>query len=202
MMMMNLLVVASAATVPAAIPPPSPGPQSITFPRAQQHQALHWPAAPHGERLLNDRPNGRSVDLLPHLLTIDWRRLPDLAPGFQNSDGGWISADEVVCAFGHGAGAFLNATSLLNVTAAAATSCRGGGAGRDAGLLIQGVLTFSTTTLSAAVLNMGHPLQEQDWERKGSRGSHRTPSRPAEDPLDPLRIGRPTGHAPWKPRPR
>jgi hypothetical protein len=26
--------------------------------------------------------------------------------------------------------------------------------------------------------------------RKGSRGSHRTPSHPVEDPLDPLQIGK------------
>eukprot|EP01052_Picozoa_sp_SAG31_P075278 SAG31_NODE_34459_length_332_cov_1.781116_1_plen_73_part_01 len=48
---------------------------------------------------------------LPDLLSIDWKRLPDLVDaqgfeggsgGFQNSDGGWISHDSVVTAFGHG----------------------------------------------------------------------------------------------------
>eukprot|EP01043_Picozoa_sp_COSAG02_P067543 COSAG02_NODE_10896_length_1836_cov_2.047784_2_plen_78_part_00 len=32
--------------------------------------------------------------LLPHLLSIDWQRLPDLNighSGFQNSDGGWVT---------------------------------------------------------------------------------------------------------------
>ena len=70
------------------------------------------------------------------MLSIDWRRLPDLGRGFQNSDGGWVSADEVVTAFGHGpalphdpSSAFLNSASLLNVTAAAGTQCRGRGVG-------------------------------------------------------------------------
>ena len=73
---------------------------------------------------------------MPIMLSIDWRRLPDLGRGFQNSDGGWVSADEVVTAFGHGpalphdpSSAFLNSASLLNVTAAAGTQCRGRGFG-------------------------------------------------------------------------
>ena len=81
---------------------------------------------------------------LPDLLSIDWKRLPDLVDaqgyegsgGFQNSDGGWISHDSVVTAFGHGPGhagkpltEFLSSAYLLNVTAASASSCLGGHAG-------------------------------------------------------------------------
>ena len=72
--------------------------------------------------------------LLPHLLSIDWQRLPDLNighSGFQNSDGGWVTPDEVIVAFGHGHGSspFLNTAYRLNVTAAAQGKCRGSGLG-------------------------------------------------------------------------
>ena len=73
---------------------------------------------------------------LPDLVVINWQRLPDLniyGSGFQNSDGGWVSRDSVVAAFGHGYGkpshSFLNTAHILNVTAAAASSCRGAGPG-------------------------------------------------------------------------
>ena len=88
-------------------------------------------------------PAGRPTTpapLLPSMLSIDWQRLPDAQgfmgskDGFQNSDGGWVSADSVVAAFGHGHGStsessFFNTAYLLNVTAAAGTPCRGVGAG-------------------------------------------------------------------------
>ena len=51
--------------------------------------------------------------------------------GFQNSDGGWVTADSVAVAFGHGYGSpigqsiFLNSTYLRTVTAAAACRARG-----------------------------------------------------------------------------
>jgi hypothetical protein len=69
---------------------------------------------------------------LPHMLSIDWQRVPDLSigkSGFQNSDGGWVTADEVVVAFGHGHGSspFLNTAYRLNVTAAVGSACRGSG---------------------------------------------------------------------------
>jgi hypothetical protein len=76
---------------------------------------------------------------LPTLLTIDWQRLPDVPAqgrgfagskfyghGFQNSDGGWLTQDIVVTAFGHGAGTFMSNGWLINVTAALALGCRGG----------------------------------------------------------------------------
>jgi hypothetical protein len=71
---------------------------------------------------------------LPDLLSIDWQRLPDLeiyGSGFQNSDGGWVTPDSVVATFGHGHGTqpFLKTAHILNVTAAAASSCRGAGPG-------------------------------------------------------------------------
>ena len=73
---------------------------------------------------------------LPHMLSIDWQRLPDLLiskSGFQNSDGGWVSPDEAIAAFGHGHGStpFLNTAYKLNVTAAAASKCRGSGGACD-----------------------------------------------------------------------
>ena len=77
--------------------------------------------------------------VLPTLLTIDWQRLPDVPAqghgfagkafyghGFQNSDGGWLTQDTVVTAFGHGGGTFLNNGWLVNVTTALALGCRGG----------------------------------------------------------------------------
>jgi hypothetical protein len=66
--------------------------------------------------------------------------------------------------------------------------------GREAGLLTQGVpaLTFSTTIhppyIYYSLLKMGHPLQAQGCQLRGSWGSHRTPWHPVEDPLDPLQI--------------
>ena len=69
---------------------------------------------------------------LANILSIDWQRLPDLSvahSGFQNSDGGWVSSDEVIVAFGHGHGStpFLNTAYRLNVTAAVGSECRGSG---------------------------------------------------------------------------
>ena len=69
---------------------------------------------------------------MPNMLSIDWQRVPDLTignSGFQNSDGGWVTADEVVVAFGHGHGSspFLNTAYRLNVTAAVGSECRGSG---------------------------------------------------------------------------
>eukprot|EP00039_Didymoeca_costata_P022906 m.347553 g.347553 ORF g.347553 m.347553 type:complete len:465 (-) comp33266_c0_seq1:120-1514(-) len=78
------------------------------------------------------------MEQLPTLLNIDWQRLPDLLhqselglTGFQNSDGGWVNADEIVTVFGHGEGEvpFLNQSFILNVTEALTTSCRGSGSG-------------------------------------------------------------------------
>jgi hypothetical protein len=79
---------------------------------------------------------------LPTLLTLDWQRLPDVPAqgrgfaggiagskfyghGFQNSDGGWLTQDIVVTAFGHGGGTFMSSGWLINVTAALALGCRG-----------------------------------------------------------------------------
>ena len=69
------------------------------------------------------------VASLPAMVQIDWRRLvdpPRQGPaggygGWQDSDGGFVSEDEVVTAFGYTAGGvpgFLNSAQIVNLTAA------------------------------------------------------------------------------------
>jgi hypothetical protein len=118
-----------------------------------------------------------SAAALPNLLTIDWQRLPDLlhtdqlgSSGFQNSDGGWITEDSIVTAFGHGRGSwepkvvseFLNQTYLLNVTAALATPCRGRGTGCEHALWarlpdapVSGRQDVASTTINGVLYILG-----------------------------------------------
>ena len=132
--------------------------------RTMMHTALHT------DRLLAmavvltsaSVAGGAPVHPLPTMLSIDWQRLPDMlhpaqlgAGGFQNSDGGWVTPDTVVTAFGHGPGLpgrshFLNQTYLLNVTAALATPCRG------SGYVAAAATTTTTTTTTPTTTHHSH----------------------------------------------
>ena len=69
--------------------------------------------------------NRPTSDGLPYILQIDWRRLEDPPAqgpdhqGWQDSDGGWVSDDTVVTAFGYSGGGvpgFLNSAFLYNIS--------------------------------------------------------------------------------------
>ena len=81
---------------------------------------LAYPPAP----ALGAGPGPKQSDL-KKMVHIDWRRLPDIPKqgstksGFQDSDGGWLSDDTVVTAFGYSSGGvpgFLNTAWILNTS--------------------------------------------------------------------------------------
>eukprot|EP01051_Picozoa_sp_SAG22_P016819 SAG22_NODE_2462_length_2544_cov_1.131288_1_plen_308_part_10 len=90
----------------------------------------------------SEGPGPKQSDL-KKMVHIDWRRLPDIPrqgstkSGFQDSDGGWLSDDTVLTAFGYSSGGipgFLNTAWIINTSAgaSAAAAAAGGSAGARA----------------------------------------------------------------------